>query len=344
MKSILSKMLRSRFLLLFFCVSIFSFHSIAQIVSYPTPAQDITAGWGQSNLFVQVGFTQACNNATVTIALPPSVTYVPSTVQKISSSGAVINIAESNISNLNAPVFSLTGISGPGDIVFSVARVAGCVNSNATNGKDTVKVNSSCGVVIENAAALNTYSLAVPSLTIVPSAGINNLLLGTVYNRTINITNGGNGCVDTLYYYAVYPGGGIKLQDAPINTINVGATSFTPVRANGDTLFYKLFGNIFGADKILCNGETCIVTENIIVTTCTIANTITSYGVNWGRDRKTPCGNVSANVGVAINNGVPDLRVTTTQLHCLIADHKIIRLTSRLKIMELGLLLQLIFG
>ncbi len=312
MKHLIAKTKLCRIL---YCLIVLGFsysHSTAQIISYPNAAENITAGLNQSNLFVQIGFTQACANAKVTVALPSSVSYVPNSLVQISSSGAPINIAESNISNLNAPIFSLSGISGPGDIVFSIARKAGCVSSTATNGKDTVKINSSCGVVIENAANINTYSLLVPSLSIMPSPGINNLLLGTVYNRSVTITNGGNGCVDTLYYYAVYPGGGIVLQSAPTNTISVGATNFTPVRTSGDTLFYKLFGNIFGADKILCNGESCVVSENIIVSTCTIANTITSYGVNWGRDRRSPCGAVNANVGVAINNGVPELKVTAT--------------------------------
>ena len=98
----------------------------AQTISYPVAAQNLTRGYSQSALTVKVSFTATCSGTTVAVSLPTSVTYIPGSVTKTSGTGVSIAIAESNISNLGAPVFSLTGITGPGEITFTILRQAEC--------------------------------------------------------------------------------------------------------------------------------------------------------------------------------------------------------------------------
>ena len=84
----------------------------AQInITYPTQAQNLTRGLTPGTLTVTVGFSGACASSNVTISLPTSVTYVAGSVVKTTGSGSAITIAENDISNLNAPVFSFGGIT-----------------------------------------------------------------------------------------------------------------------------------------------------------------------------------------------------------------------------------------
>lgn len=277
------------------------------LINYPVQAQDLTRGYGQSLLTVQLGFTGACTGTTVTVALPSSVTYVAGTVLKTAGSSAGSSISESNITNLSAPVFSVSGITGAGDITFTIARRAGC--GAGASGKDTIQVSGSCGSAVENNANTNTYNLLAPAVSINPPAAVTGAFTGSTYTRNYSITNGGNGCMDTVRCYIVYPSGGIVNTAA--NAITANGTSFTPFLTNGDTLFYKIYGSsIFGGDNLLCNGETVSITEPIKVVKCNAAATV--YGAGWGRAQALQCQVATATSTVTMATGVANLVISTT--------------------------------
>lgn len=280
----------------------------AQIsINYPSAAQGLTRGYGQSNLTVQAGFTGACSGTTVTVALPASVTYVPGSAAKTGGSLAGSTITESNISNLNAPVFALSNITAAGDITFTIARQAGCGSLGAA--KDTVKVAGSCGSFTENGASVNTYNLLSPAFSITPAAAITNAFIGNTFTRSISITNGGNGCADTVRFYTVYPAGGIV--NTASNAITANGTSFSPSSTNGDTLFYKIYGAaIFGGDNLLCNGETVNITEPIKIAKCA---TTTTYGAGWGKNQAAWCQTYTATSNISMALGVPNILTTIAE-------------------------------
>lgn len=264
-----------RFIFIFIIYLLYSNSSVAQILTpdYPTPAEDITRGLNQTKLTVKLGFASACSGTQVVISFPSSVTYIPGS---ISQSGTTISgaaITENNITNLNAPVFTVSGITSAGDLSFTIKRKAGCGTLSA--GKDTITVTGSCGSVKENGSNINSYNLFSPSLSLIPPVTIPNALLNTGYSRTVSVTNGGNGCLDTLLYYVVYAGAGITSTNAG-NAVVANGISFTPVSSHGDTLFYKLYGNtLFGGDNFFCNGETVSIVENIwsnAATACQVAS------------------------------------------------------------------------
>ncbi|MGG9963420.1 T9SS type A sorting domain-containing protein [Ferruginibacter sp. SUN106] len=273
-------------------------------INYPGPAQGLTRGTGKSNLTVQLGFTAVCTGTTVTIALPPSINYVAGSVTKTAGSLTGSTITENNIANLNAPVFSVNGVTSAGDITFTISRQADC--GALANGKDTVKVNSTdCGTAIENNASTNTYNILAPVLSLIPPAAITNAVIGTTATRTITITNGGNGCTDTVRFYVVYPAGGIINTAA--NAITANGTSFSPSSNNGDTLFYKIFGaTLFGGDNLLCNGETVTITEPVKIVKCA---TTSAYSATWGNKCQTATGTSA----VTMANGVPVLTTTIVE-------------------------------
>jgi Secretion system C-terminal sorting domain len=274
------------YLFILFLLPAFTYTQIT--ITYPSPAQGFTRGLDQTLLTVNIDFTTFCKGTTVTVALPPTVKYVAGSVIKTGGSGAAIDITENNITNLNAPIFNLLRTTGPGNITFTIKREAGC--GLFTGGKDTIKVNGACGSVIENSANINTYNILSPVLNMVPPAAINNAVLGGSYTRTTTVGNGGNGCTDTLWYYIIYPSGSIINTAA--NTITANGTNFTPVRTNGDTLFYKIFGAaVFGASKLFCNGQNVTITEPVKLLSC--INNTTTYGAGWGKSLNSSCQQVT---------------------------------------------------
>ncbi|MBL7810839.1 MAG: T9SS type A sorting domain-containing protein [Bacteroidetes bacterium] len=264
---------------------------------YPTAAGDLTRGYGNSALTVQVAWTATCNGDTITIRLPEGITYVPGSVTK---TGGTQTIAEADISNLRTPRFVVSNITGTGDIIFTILRKAGC--GSLASGKDSVYVKGSCGTAQETSGIVNTYNIFAPSISLTPPAAIGNAVIGTLATRTLTVTNGGNGAADTVFFYIVYPSAGMQNASGS-NTITANGANFTPWRTNGDTLFYRIFGaTLFGGDNLLTNGESITITEPVRVRMC---NSNTFYGAGWGVHGRNVCsyttrtGSVSMRAGVA---------------------------------------------
>jgi hypothetical protein len=283
---------------------------LAQItIAYPTAAQSITRNLDSTLLTVQLGFGATCSATTVTIKFPVGVKYIAGSVLKTTGSGSSIVIAESNITDRRNPVFTLSGITGPGDITFRVKRKADC--AGGAGGKDTIAVTGSCGTLIENAPNVNSYNLLSPAVSITAPAAISNAYINSIFSRNGTITNGGNGCLDTLFFFTVYPNAGIELMG---NQLLVSGNNVTPYRTNGDTLFFKIFGNtFFGPSKLLCNGQTVTFTENIRIKKCALLNTI--YNGGWGNNTNNLCQNSTAFSTVTMANGTatPAANLTSVQ-------------------------------
>ncbi len=306
----LNKMKKNLLLLLI----AFSFiaKGFAQIsIAYPTAAQSITRSLDSTLLTVQLAFGASCTATTVNIKFPPGVEYIAGSVLKTAGSGSSIIIAESNITVKRSPIFTLSGITSPGDITFTVKRRADC--GSGAGGKDTIAVTGSCGTLTENAPNVNSYNLFSPAVSITAPAAISNAYIGSTFSRTGTITNGGNGCLDTLRFYIVYPNASIvSIRFA--SQIVVNGTPVTPYRTSGDTLFYKIFGStFFGAGKLLCNGQSVSFTENIQVKKCTTTTTV--YNAGWGKNEKALCQNASVPGTLTMANGTatPAANITTVQ-------------------------------
>jgi hypothetical protein len=283
-------------------------HAQAPTISYPAAAQDLTRGYSQGNLTVKLVFNGVCTGATtVKIALPASVSYIAGSVSKTGGTTG-LSIAEGSIADLGNPVLNISGIAAIGDnITFTVARNATC--GSLATAKDSVYVFTSggCSNASELAGAVNTYNIFSPSLAITPPAALTNALIGTTATRTTTIVNGGNGALDTLRFYVVYPGGGI-VNTSGTNAITANGSSFTPNRTSGDTLFYKIFGaTLFGGDNQLSNGETVTITEPVKVVKC---NTTSAYGAGWGKTQATLCQTATGTSAVTMAAGVPNLGIT----------------------------------
>ena len=275
----------------------------APTISYPTAAQNLSRGSGDSLLTVKLVFNGVCSG-TVRLGLPASVTYVPGSVIKTSGTASV-TIAESSIADLSKPTFSISGVAAIGDeITFTVARRAGC--GSLATAKDSVYfvAGAGCSDGSEIAGTVNTYNIFAPTLPITPAAALTGAVVGSTYSRTTVVTNGGNGPTDTVRFYIVYPSAGIA-NSSGTNAVTANGVSFTPSSTSGDTLFYKIFGTtIFGGDNLLTSGETVTVVEPIRVLKC---NTTTTYGACWGRSDAALCEKATATSAMTMAAGVPNL-------------------------------------
>lgn len=263
---------------------------------YPVAAQPLTRGLDTSLLTVDVQFAAACANTTATVAFPASVTYVAGSVAKIGGTAA-FSIAESNISNLSAPIFSVNAPSA-GTIRFTVKRIAGC--GSLSNGKDTIKVSGACGTATENDGNINTYNILAPSISVLNATTLSNVDLGVPYNRNFTVTNGGNGCLDTLFVWVKYPAG-----SATLNSLKLGATTLTASFTSSDSSLFKIFGaNLPGGDNLMCNGESLIFTENVTFKKCNVA---TTYGAAWNQQNGTYCQQPTLTANITMSNNLPTL-------------------------------------
>jgi len=290
--------------LLFMTLIFVGFNAQAQILTptYPSPAEDVVRGLNQTQLSVQVLFSNACNDDTILIVFPTSVSYVPGSIQKTQGTQT---ISEADISDLNKPTFKVSNVpSGGGSIEFSLLRKASC--GVLSSGKDEIYVKGSCGTVKEDVAGVNSYGLLGASLSLLPPPAQSGAVIGSEYTREIKITNGGNGEVDTLNYYVIHENVSIlKAQDS----ILINGIYFEPTSQSGDTLFYKLHGKtLFNGDSLLANGETVSIIERVIVDQC---NANSTYIADWGDKSKTVCQTAFGTSTIAVAGGVPSLTAVT---------------------------------
>jgi hypothetical protein len=304
-------------------VLFFSFYTAnisAQIISYPSAAQPITRGLDSTLLTVRIDFP-ACTNPQVTIHLgasnnaPGVISYIPGSITKIGGTPA-LSITESNIGNLRQPVFSVTSPAVGEFIIFTIKRKANCGEAAAS--KDSVVVSGGCNFS-ESDVNVNTYNLLAPALTMVPPANISNVTIGDIHNRTITVTNGGNGCMDTLGFWVKYAPGEMQL-----NNLRIGATTLMPAFQNADSAYFLIHGTLLGNDKLFCNGETIVFTENTTVLRC---NTQTNYGAAWYSYEGDICQSVVVIGGITMNNNIPTLVCSMPKAdkydYCFNSDTKI---------------------
>jgi hypothetical protein len=296
-----------------FFTSVFSSVYAQFVIQYPAAAQGMTTCLNPSLLTVRVDVSVASTgNNVVTITLPPGVTYVPGSVTKTGGTPA-LTIADLG-GTPSAPTFQLgpNTLAAGNFIIFTIQRQAGCASrTHALGGgtfKDNVSVTGTAGTTVENDPALNPYNVNFPSFVLTQPAPVTNAYVGPghSFNRTFTITNGADGCADKVYFYIVYPGGGITQNSLTLS----GFGPVTPSSVNGDTLFYTITGvGVLTADGLLCNGENLQFTENFRVNNCSPAPT--QYRAGWGCSA-TPSawcqtvsgsGTVSLATGTGFHNG-----------------------------------------
>lgn len=266
-------------------------------ISYPVAAQQLTRGLDTSLLTVNLGFGGACTGVNVAVGLPSGVEYIPGSVVATGGSGGLTITYAGGTAR--RPQFTVSNAAVGNDITFTIKRIANC--GAGSSGKDSIYVTGSCGSFTETVAAQNNYNILASALSVTPPTAITNASIGTSYTRNFTVTNGGNGCLDTLLLYIIRPSGSVG---SPL--IKLGAVIVPSYRTNADTSFYKVSGtSLPGSDKLMCNGESLVFTEEFTLINCLGLNT--TYSAGWGRDKTALCQDAQTTGIINMSSGVPSV-------------------------------------
>jgi len=279
-------------------------YSQSFLISYPSAPENASACNNATLLTVRMNVTQASSSgATVTIDLADGMEYEVGSVIKTGGTAA-LTISE-NGGTSNQPQFTLgpTNLAVGNFIEFTILRRAVCeAYDNVLLGnvfKDRV-IGDIGGVQTDEESI--PYTINYPSLTFIQPPTINNALIGETRSRNFSITNGADGCANAVHFSIDYNGGGITPQ-----SLTLGASTITPTSVVGSTYHYTINGALLTADGQLCNGETLVFTETVMINEC---NPTTDYNIGWGcaADPAAWCTSISGTGTVNMATGTPEFR------------------------------------
>ncbi|MBP7848732.1 MAG: SprB repeat-containing protein [Lentimicrobiaceae bacterium] len=287
-----------------------SIHS-QYIISYPAAAEGMTICRDTALLHVRIEVTLNTAFDTVTITLPPGISYVPGSIVTLDSNRIGLSMKEAG-GTLGVPrfAFNTTNLQTNDFVEFTIERQADCdayVHAN-TGGvfKDIVRVSGSSGSVVDSNVTVNAYNVGYPIISFIQPLALNDVVIGGSYQRSFSVTNGAQGCADKLGLYIVYPGGGIELDSLRLNGKRLYAYDVID-----DTLFFRIAGaDTLTSDGVLCNGESIILTEYITIRAC---NTVTTYRAGWGCSAAPSgwCSTVPGTGSITMAVGTPALTALT---------------------------------
>ncbi|MEM9990683.1 MAG: hypothetical protein AAF738_02905 [Bacteroidota bacterium] len=298
--------MRLLLLIPFIFSSIFTCMLFAQVeIDYPeVSAENVVACNPGTALQIRLRFTDAtADNASVTIEFPTGIAYEPGSLFGISSLTG-LSVVESDISDLNRPVFTVTpaDIQAGDQVTFYLRRSGGCEAVAFANGggtfKDVVVVTTDAGVVREDDPAVNSYNLLAASLVVGYTSAANQTA-NTVpdsFNGALALTQGGLGSVPAVRYYVIV-GSGLSNY-----TLKYNGTALTPDATNADTLFYDFseaaYPGIFGGNGSFENGEQVLLSECFdIESSCDQSVNNVVHGAYWGCSATDICQRASEVTG-----------------------------------------------
>ncbi|MDP2174405.1 MAG: PKD domain-containing protein [Bacteroidota bacterium] len=236
------------------------------------------------------------NSVNVVLNLPPGVLYVAGTVL---GSG----ISESNITNLNQPVFNAPNIGVAQNIKLRVTLTSNCDLLQYLNSSNVPNI----GVRVNYFGNFDLGS-SIPFSVNVPSAQFssisNSSFVGDInskFERKITIGNYGKGPLKELVLKR------INGKDIQIYKVNGGQNVFTV-----DTIYTFLnsshFVKIGNKDSLLDQNETIEIIDSLLIKGCKSLNT--NYELYWGCNKKI-CIVSKASNSASISNKIPNLKAIT---------------------------------
>jgi gliding motility-associated-like protein len=240
------------------------------VISTQNPDGLYVCGNDQITVTLQNGAGPAATNLKTTITFPPGITYVP---------GTVAGATQDNISNLNAPVFSLADLAGSGSTSFTLSVSAGCSLVDAINNQqlfsNTILATYAGGSkqVISSLYPVETGFVNISGITPPTATAVK----GDVVMRMITLKNTRTGPIQSLRLTdAHFPGISIQLQGGVNQT-------------NGPTLFSaevpgNFFASVGNGDNFLDFNEEITLVEKVTIEDCGIP-TFTNQSlivIGWG--------------------------------------------------------------
>ncbi|MCC7466188.1 MAG: gliding motility-associated C-terminal domain-containing protein [Saprospiraceae bacterium] len=240
------------------------------VISTQNPDGLYVCGNDQITITLQNGAGPAATNLNTIINFPAGITYLP---------GTVTGATESNISNLNAPVFTLADLAGGGSASFTLSVTASCALVDAINNQqlfsNTIVATYAGGSVqsISNLYPVETGFVNISNIS--PPA--TTATKGDVIMRSITLKNTRTGPIQSLRFTdAHFPGISISLEGG-INQTNVPTLFSAEVPGS----FFASVGN---GDNFLDFNEEITLVEKVTIEDCGIP-TFTNQSliiIGWG--------------------------------------------------------------
>lgn len=233
-------------------------------------------------------------NVTFTIDLPDGINYVV---------GSISGATESDVSNLNVPIFNIANFPAGSSITINYQGIATCaVNHLIINDLD-ILVNYRVDYTGNyDEANSNEFSIFVPALSyqsIINQTFIGNV--GQVFTRTITIRNTGNAPLTSFTLRDTF-GTGISIQNMVPGMFSVSGNVASLELSS--TQFMTIGNN----DGYFDPNEQIVITETIEIIAC--SNLTSEYGTYWGCNSQNCVINQETG-NVVITSGNPNLVFTT---------------------------------
>lgn len=295
------------------------------IGSTPSAASSISVCDEGTDLTVSFRVMQQHNGTiTVSVKLAEGIEYAEGLTH--TSPNSVLGVSESNVTNRNQPVFTVSSANGDDlieigeEITFSFKRKATCAAyqkalTAAATGfefKDAVTLTIDAQTSIVGSS--NAYNVTYPNLTISQPPAQNNKQVGDEITRDFTITNGSDNSAKTVYLSIDYGNaaylsgtGAAKLQYR-LGTAGT-YTDLTPTSTVGTVVTYTLTGAILGADNQLTNGEVISLKETFKLKTCAPT---TTYKTGWGCSVNEQCEIKTTSAIITMVAGIPRIENGTT--------------------------------
>ncbi len=232
------------------------------------------------------------NSISSTINLPPGINYVPGTLK---GSG----VTESNLSNLNKPVFACPNLAVAKNFYFRIYVTANCQLLNYISNNNTPIIN--CNTTYSGNYDVGNslpFSTNIPSILF--SSITNQSYIGNVntkFERKISIGNYGKGPIKTLTLKRIN-GSDLKSFFVKSGTTTYsGDTTITILNKND----FKLIGNL---DTFFDQNEVIVITDSLTIKGCNKLNT--NYELYWGCSSNN-CALIKNSGSVSISSNSPNL-------------------------------------
>ncbi|MDO6489742.1 DUF11 domain-containing protein, partial [Cellulophaga sp. 2_MG-2023] len=242
------------------------------------------------------------NTFKISFDLPDGITYKPGSLLITNQTGSGgFTISEFDISNLNSPTFSIEKPSNANwqalDFVeFDFEKTASCdaVQLSYSGGlfKDSHTITYIDGSTAEsdtdNDLTINSYSLQRAYLA-VENIATENLYVGESTTRPIQITNSGNGSIESFEHV-------VTISDELISTytLSYNGTLLNPTTISGNNYTYLInlndapFAGQVGNGDNKFDNETIILQEYLELASCQ-ANQYSRHSPRWGCTNGTYC-------------------------------------------------------
>ncbi|MEM6264251.1 MAG: FG-GAP-like repeat-containing protein [Bacteroidota bacterium] len=209
------------------------------------------------------------NGINIQVDLPPGIEYVTGSISETSS----LNVQESDTSNLRSIAFTSDDLLAGEMLEFTIKTRALCGAIAYMQGgnllENTVTLTHDDGSETHTSNSYNVKSAALTILSVTETSHTG--YVGTSYERTLRIINGGNGRLSEF-----------RLADSHNSNIQITGTNFGTLNATADTILFTSadFDSVGNNNGYFETNEIIEVIQTVEIIGC--QNSTSTFDAFWG--------------------------------------------------------------